>query len=217
MDQVNPEHLELKISDRKNFSKKWFGCDFTNSISDFVKNIRSMPRIYINKKFSSMTYFLTNKLFVTNTAINISFTDHSKLDGWDRYWSQVWGVDDEFDRFGHQYFWSFNTCLGDQLYIVNITTSPTSLWPDSRMKMILPVYKLKRVFWVWVWQIAKSFIVSESDSKFLNKSKKYEVLIGRKFFHFRASHWLFFLFSCFWILFSIWWFCHFLKYCIDQN
>ena len=51
--------------------------------------------------------------------------------------------------------------------------------------------KIKRVFWVWAWQIAKSFIVSESDSKFLNKSKKYEVLIGRKFFHFRASHWLF--------------------------
>lgn len=64
------------------------------------------------------------------------------------------------------------------------------------MKMVVSVgtYKLKHVFWVWVWQIAKSFIVSESDSKFLNKSKKYEVLIGRKFFHFRASHWLFFYF-----------------------
>ena len=68
-----------------------------------------------------------------------------------------------------------------QLYVANITTSPTSFL----------YIKIKRVFWVWAWQIAKSFIVSESDSKFLNKSKKYEVLIGRKFFHFRASHWLF--------------------------
>jgi hypothetical protein len=93
--------------------------------------------------------------------------------------------------------------IGDQLYIVNITTSPTSLWPDSRVKMALSVCKLKRVFWVWVWQIAKSFIASESDSKILNKSKKYEVLIGWKFFHFRASHWLFFIFMLLNIVFHL--------------
>ena len=72
--------------------------------------------------------------------------------------------------------------------------------------------EIKRVFWVWVWQSAKSFIVSESDSKFLDKSKKYEVLIGQwKFFHFhRASHWLF---SCFWILYPYLNSFHFVKYC----